>query len=159
VRKKATERLQALVEPALVELSRVLRDKHADDAVKVRAALGILDRTGHGPGAKLEVGVVTEFDRLLDQMESEELEQFRAFQRMGGGVDRSSMLPGRGRRALPSGVGDHSWEDVEQAVSSAQDDADRERADAEPEVFRVSNVGHDVVRGQVVDNDPPPHLR
>lgn len=65
VRKKAKERLLELVEPALASLQKVLTDPAADDATKVRAALGILDRTGHGPGAKLEVGF-SKFDQLLE---------------------------------------------------------------------------------------------
>lgn len=70
VRKAAQERLLELVEPALVALGKVLRDKHADDSVKVRAAIAILDRTGHGPSASLTVQD-NRWDRMLEGMAGE----------------------------------------------------------------------------------------
>lgn len=52
--KSAKQRLLELVDPALAALHRVLTGD-ADDAVKVRAAVAILDRTGFGPSANLNV--------------------------------------------------------------------------------------------------------
>jgi hypothetical protein len=63
VKKAAKERLLELVDPALAALHKVLTDKDADDSTKVRAAVAILDRTGHGPGAHIEIGV-SKFDQI-----------------------------------------------------------------------------------------------
>lgn len=61
--KSAKQRLLELVDPALATLYKVLTSD-ADDSVKVRAALGILDRTGYGPGATLNVQS-SKFDEML----------------------------------------------------------------------------------------------
>jgi hypothetical protein len=44
VRAKAQERLEALVEPALVELGKIVRAKGTSDADKIKACAEILDR-------------------------------------------------------------------------------------------------------------------
>ena len=48
--KSARERLLALVDPALVELQKIVANPKTDDSVKVRSIQIILDRTGYGPG-------------------------------------------------------------------------------------------------------------
>jgi hypothetical protein len=62
--------LQELVGPALAELRTVLTAPSTSDADKIRAAVAILDRTGFGPSARVEVGV-SRFDELLEQIATE----------------------------------------------------------------------------------------
>lgn len=139
-KKKAEQRLLELVDPALAELHRVLTDKRADDSVKVRAALGILDRTGHGPGTKVEVS--TKWDDLLADT-------------FAGQIDRAALAEPVDRRSLPSAAKrDTSWEDVDTFQRDAQADAwrkydeDEAREYAERPNFRTS----DTVRGEVVES-------
>jgi hypothetical protein len=54
IKRSAQERLKELQNPALVELERILRDD-TDDSVKLRAVLGVLDRTGLGPHSSVEL--------------------------------------------------------------------------------------------------------
>ncbi|KKK05546.1 hypothetical protein [Micromonospora sp. HK10] len=58
VKNAARRRLNALAEPAVALLSRILeddRDLKAGDKERIRAAIAVLDRTGHGPSAKVEM--------------------------------------------------------------------------------------------------------
>ena len=48
VKAKARERLLEAADPASAELLRILTEAE-DDAVRLRAATAILDRSGHGP--------------------------------------------------------------------------------------------------------------
>ena len=87
-KRSAKERLLALREPALVALGRVLRDPKVDDSTKVRAALGILDRTGFPAGLKLGVDEsVAPWQQLLRRIAGEgadsELE--------AGGISRTAL--------------------------------------------------------------------
>lgn len=68
VKKAAKDRLLELVDPALAALHAVLADKDTDDSVKVRAALGILDRTGFRPGVVVEVDPGDKWSQLLDEV-------------------------------------------------------------------------------------------
>jgi hypothetical protein len=129
VAKQAKERLLALVEPALVELHRVLTDPKADDAVKVRAALGILDRTGHGPGARIEFGV-SRFEETLAEVL----------------VDRSDLLGDLSELQKAQDARVEAW---------AEYDAEGDRRATSGRIFPDENT----VRGEVLDVDPPPHLR
>jgi len=54
---KAKERLLAMVEPALVELSRIVSQPTTSDSDRLRAIAMILDRTGYGPGSSLAIEV------------------------------------------------------------------------------------------------------
>lgn len=56
-RARAKERLQALVEPALVELNRILRKSDTTDADRLRAITLVMDRTGYGTRSELGVEV------------------------------------------------------------------------------------------------------
>jgi len=50
----AVERLAALADPAVAELARVMR-KGSPDSARLAAALGVLDRTGHGRSSTVHV--------------------------------------------------------------------------------------------------------
>jgi hypothetical protein len=138
-RKAAKDRLFELIDPALAALHRVLTDDSADDSTKVRAALGILDRTGHGPNAKLEIKPDDAWGRMLREATSDQID------RSLGESDRP--------RALPSaGGGEATWEDVDtfQADARAEawreyDDEDAREYEARPN-FRTSAT----VRGEAV---------
>ena len=58
MKKKAQERLLALVNPALVVLKKKLEQAQANaeslDSDAVKVAFGVLDRTGNGPTSKVE---------------------------------------------------------------------------------------------------------
>ncbi len=148
VRKAAKERLLDLVDPALAELHRVLSDKNADDAVKVRAALGILDRTGHGPSAKINVSS-SKWDDVIGEMVKD------------GQVALDRSLPNAERTPALPGGGDHPWEDVEQHATDLQAEAwrDYDAEDAPPERIRpdANTVRGEVVRGRHDPGDPPDH--
>ncbi|GAA1543307.1 hypothetical protein [Nocardioides humi] len=137
-KRKAKERLLELVDPALAALHKVLTDKNADDSTKVRAALGILDRTGHGPGAKLEVGV-SKWDHLMEAASAEQ------FDRGAIEYDEPSGLPSGG-----GGGHEPTWEDVAQAQSNARAEAWREYdSEDAAEYERRPNFRHSqTVRGE-----------
>lgn len=146
VRKKARERLIELVDPALGALHKVLSDKDADDAVKVRAALGILDRTGYGPGATIKVEG-SKFDEMLAgaigmNPDTGVIE-----------LDRSLDTP-----ALSSGGGEDDWdEDAIQHGLDARTEAwsDLNAEDERPFTTRFDRFGPNVVKGEVVTDDGP----
>ncbi len=54
IQRKATERLQAMVNPALVELNKILIAPGTSDGDKLRAVAMVLDRTGFGKGFTVE---------------------------------------------------------------------------------------------------------
>jgi hypothetical protein len=145
VKRAARERLLELVDPALAELHRVLTDATADDAVKVRAALGILDRTGHGPGAKVELGLSTwdqKLEEVFGRVEHVELDR--------SGLDELAAL-GPGMANPPMDLS------AVQLAQDAQADADAERGPWDAPPSRIFPEGHVVVRGEVVD--PPQYER
>ena len=165
VKKAAKERLLELVDPALAALHKVLSNPDADDSVKVRAALGILDRTGHGPGSKLEVEVgLTKWEQAMVLASGGEIIDGKAvFPDLRGkhGVQRQELDGPDDRPALGRGVGsEDTWEDAEQ---HAYDERERQWAeydaeDSEPYRTRIESSGP-VVRGEVVNNDPPDYSR
>lgn len=57
VAKKARERLMEMVEPALVQLIRIVEQPGTSDSDRLRAIQMVLDRTGYGPGKHVEVEV------------------------------------------------------------------------------------------------------
>ena len=57
VQKRARERLMEMVDPALVQLNRMLEAPTTSDSDRTRIALAVLDRTGYGAGMRLEVEV------------------------------------------------------------------------------------------------------
>lgn len=141
VKAKAKERLLALVDPALAALHEVLTNPKADDSTKVRAALGILDRTGHGPGAKLEIAAGPS---AFDQVTAEALEVDRAM-----GTEQ------------PRQIEQHSWEDVDTFQKDAQGKAWRELEREDDSALRPTEpFDGPVIRGEVVTTsilpDPAP---
>lgn len=138
VQKKARERLADLVDPFIGELRRIVLESDADDSVKLRGIVALLDRTGYGPGQKIEIGV-SKWDALFED----------------GGVliDRDAIKAGDDSRALPPrGGGEPNWEDVDTFQSTARaeawreyDDDDAREYEARPN-FRTS----DTVRGEAV---------
>lgn len=163
VKKKAKERLLELVDPALAALHKVLTDPASDDSVKVRAALGILDRTGHGPGSKIEVsGELTRFEQVMIDVYGVDMVDGKPVARVPqGGVQRSELEGPDDRPALGRGVGaDDHWEDLDQAQRDAQADAWREYdiEDERPYSTRIESSGP-IVQGEVVNNDPPGYGR
>lgn len=54
IQRKAQERLQAMVMPALVELNKILEAPGTSDGDKLRAVSMVLDRTGFGKGVTVE---------------------------------------------------------------------------------------------------------
>ncbi|WP_426241856.1 hypothetical protein [Nocardioides sp. LHG3406-4] len=147
VKRSAKERLLELLDPALASLHKVLTDPDADDSTKVRAALGILDRTGHGPGQKIDIGV-SKWDELMEGMKAVPL-------------DRDMDGPA----ALPSGGGgDHTWEDVDQFQQDAQIEswAEYDAEDEKPYTTRLNPYDGNTVHGEVVQDSilpPPPDTR
>ncbi|WP_430645430.1 hypothetical protein [Agromyces sp. GXS1127] len=55
VRKKARERLMEMVDPAVVQLNRIIEKADTSDADRLKAIAMVLDRTGYGAKATLEV--------------------------------------------------------------------------------------------------------
>lgn len=144
VRRSAKERLLELVDPALAALHKVLSNENAEDSVKVRAALGILDRTGHGPGQTVTVQT-SKWDELIDEL--------------GGQIEIDRSLPASTTPALESGGGAHTWEDVETFAKEAQADAWRGYDGEDDEALRAARFNpYDgrTVRGEVILPEPPP---
>jgi len=54
IQRKATERLQSMINPALVELNKILTAPGTSDGDKLRAITMVLDRTGYGKGLVIE---------------------------------------------------------------------------------------------------------
>lgn len=67
VKKAARERMLELIDPALLQLQRILTKPDTSDADRLRAITLLLDRTGHG--AKSEVSVeVKPWERMMDEI-------------------------------------------------------------------------------------------
>lgn len=148
--KSGKQRLLELVDPALAALHKVLADPNTEDAVKVRAALGILDRTGFRPGMDVTVHT-SEWDAATDAMVRDML------------AGNNGTLPVD--RALDGGGGAQGELAAYNAIQLAEDaraEAWRESGydaeDAPPDhPYRDENT----VRGEVVDDnagryDTPP---
>lgn len=137
VQKSAKERLLELADPAIAALSKIVKDEDADDSVRLRAALGICDRIGLGPGQTVTVQA-SKFDELLEGVTTMH-------------VDRS--LPSGERPALDGGGGEHaSWEDLDQVVVDAHAEAWREYDDEDAQAYEAGRIRPDAhtVRGEVV---------
>ncbi len=149
VQKSARERLLELADPAIAALSKIVRDENTDDAVRVRAALGICDRIGLGPGQTVTLQA-SKWDSLIEDLGVEAVQ-----------VDRN--LSGGSRTALSDGGGgDHSWEDVDQHATDAQVEAWREldAEDEQPYTTKLDPYDGNTVRGEVVQSryDAPADL-
>lgn len=125
VRKAARDRLAELVDPALHALASILADPDTDDAVKVRASLGILDRAGFRPGVVVEVSSGDDkWSQMLD----------------GGAamVDDRSLGGGDYRGAIESAKRQMSL-DMQTDLWREYEDADAEESEARP-VYRDENT-------------------
>lgn len=85
VKDAARRRLNALAEPAVVELEKILKHPGTTDKEKLRAVQLILDRTGHGPSSKFEldppwqavvVGVISEDGQQPAEWRQKRYEQY-----------------------------------------------------------------------------------
>lgn len=138
-RKAGRERLLELVEPALVELTRIIAKKNTTDADKLRAIQMVLDRTGYGPRSTLAVDT-SKFDAFMDAAQG--VPQ----------LNRSGV--GMGADALPGGGGGDrlGWEDVAQHQTDARRDNWRD-LDAEDAPRRIYPDSTTVVGEVVPDAD------
>lgn len=129
VRKAAKERLLELVDPALVALHKVLADNGTDDTVKVRAALGILDRTGFRPGLVVAVEPHDQWSQILEA---------------GSVIDDRSLGGGDHERA--------ALDNAQQLALDARDQAWRPIHDEDAEAYEQSRIYPDenTVPGVVV---------
>lgn len=151
VKKKARERLAELVDPFITELRRIVMESDADDSVKLRGIIALLDRTGYGPGAKLEVGL-SKWDDMIATLAQ------------GGIVELDRSMP-LGELDRGMGAGEHGWEDVaqHQADLTRENFAEQDAEDERPWASRVESAG--AIPGEVVGRyddpratDPPAHL-
>jgi hypothetical protein len=140
VQKSAKQRLLDLADPAIAALAKIVRDDDTDDAVRVRAALGILDRVGYGPGSKISLDF-SKFDEVMAEVL----------------VDRSDLTAIEGG----GGLGDLSElqhaSDARSEAWSEYDAEDDQRATS-GRIFPDENT----VRGEVIDsrlNDAPEYAR
>lgn len=154
-RAKGRERLMAMVEPALVELQKIISNPETNDADKLRGIQLVLDRTGFKAGVEVSVGLSQWDETML----------------AASGIDPATMQqgvirnlpPDKPKRALPrsSGGGGYDpagYEDYEQHATDeqARQWADLDAEDGERiERDRIRSEGHVVVQGEVVRNDPP----
>jgi hypothetical protein len=126
VKKAAKERLVELIDPAIAALDKVLRDPESEDAVKVRAATAILDRTGFRPGIVVEVSPDDAWGALLNDAWDT--------------PDDRSLGMSRKPPELESGIqGQADYEARERARHEQED-----RDDAERRSTHLDNLGHDV---------------
>jgi hypothetical protein len=132
----------ALVDPALAALHAVLTDPNTDDAVKVRAALGTLDRAGFRPGVVVEVEPGDKWAAFLD---GATMVDNRAL----GGRGAHEELANEAALQLALDARDRSWK--------AYDAEDAAEYDARP-MFRDENTISGVVVGRYdVPRDQPPN--
>lgn len=138
VQKSARERLLELADPAIAALSKIVQDEHNDDSTRLRAALGILDRTGYGPGQTVTVQT-SKWDDMFEGVI---------------GIDRSGLPESNEPAALPRGGEENPLgsEDYEQHALDAQAKAwrDFDDEDAQPYVTKLDRFGPNVVQGEVV---------
>lgn len=158
VQKSAKQRLMEMVEPAMIELRKIIDRDDTVDSDKLRAIQMVLDRAGYGPGAKLEVeGVLSTFDQVMIDAFGGEVVDGKVVPRYPqGGIDRSALDPPSERPALGRGGGGGESEDLDQLEHDVQAEIDRERYAEED--ARIRSTGP-VVRGEVVGNDPPDYSR
>lgn len=92
VKKKALERLAALVDPAITELSDLLHTKSAQ--VRLGAVKDVLDRTGHKPTDRVEQTNYTQEDvERLSVLSPEELEQYIELRRKMAAAKEPDISP------------------------------------------------------------------
>lgn len=105
----ARRRLNALAEPAVSLLSRILeddRDLKAGDKERIRAAIAVLDRTGHGPSAKVEMEMKP-WEKLLLESAEDFARNPEAY------AEEYAELPGYERHRLAVYRGENPYADEE----------------------------------------------
>lgn len=131
----AQERMMELVWPALARLEELVNDPNTDPAIVVKVVSQILDRA-HGAGLSRQAHVALGF--------AEETVWDKLGEAAFVAVDRSALGPAHDPAAIPSGGGGHDGDDVLDDVLDA-----RERTRAREASTRISNDGHEVIRGEV----------
>jgi len=152
VKRAAKDRLMAMVDPALVELRKIIDRTDASDADKLRAIQMVLDRTGFKPGVQIEVGL-SRFDQFLAAAIGMDPDTGQV------GIDRDLRdLSAADRPALGPGGGDHSPEDLEQHVYDAQEEIWREQDDEETREYERGRIRPDenTVLGEIIPNGTRP---
>ncbi|KAA1423192.1 hypothetical protein [Nocardioides antri] len=138
---KANQRLIEMIMPAMRELRRVLDSKTASDADKLKAVNMVLQRTGFNERHQIDIGLrePSPWERLT-------------------GADSTAFRIERGREAVidpdddpPALLGRGGNEDTDEALTALLDQRERERA--REASTRISNEGHDVVRGDVIGDE------
>ncbi|MCD4527452.1 hypothetical protein [Nocardioides sp. cx-173] len=148
VRAAANRRLVEMVLPAMKELHIILTKPDTADADKLKAISMVLNRSGYSERQQIDIGLrePTPWDDL-------ETSAFTTILRGRENVIDESPTPQLSdaqREALASGGGD---EEDEEALAAFL--AHRERTKAREAETRLTNDGHDVVTGEVVDGPPP----
>lgn len=148
VRAKATQRLMAMVMPALAELDKILRKKGTSDTDRLRAIREVLSRTGF---SEAQIVALTPVDdpwapimaAMLEGGEDPAIEAARKRLARMSGDGASEPLE------LPASVGGGGFEDdIDQLNNIAMRNANRDTDDRNS---YLSDDGHDVVRGEVIE--------
>lgn len=139
VKKAARERLLEMVEPAMVQLRRIIDKPDTSDADKLRGIQMILDRTGYKPGMVIEVKEHDPWSSLTDDALVMDRTEVNAGPRAELGAKANA---------------------VEQFSMDATAENWREydHEDAEPYVNRIE-PNLNTVTGQVIDTNPPSPIR
>lgn len=140
VQQAAKERLLGMVEPAMVELRKIIAKRDTTDADKLRAIQMVLDRTGYGPRSTLAVDT-SRFDAFMEGATTSAPE----LNRSGVGMDADTLPGGGGGDRL-------GWEDVAQHQTDARNDNWRD-LDAEDAPRRIYPDATTVVGEVVPDAD------
>jgi hypothetical protein len=138
-RKTAKERLLELADPALAALSKIVRDEEADDAVRLRASLGILDRIGLGPGVHVGIETGDRWSTLLDDATMVD-------NRTLGGGGEAAELTNEAALQLALDARDDAWREY--------DDADAAEYASRPSFRDENTISGTVVQSRYVGRPP-----
>lgn len=100
VQRSARERLNALVDPALAQLTRLVESPKVLDAVKLAAIRDILDRAGYGKHTRVEV-TSTSFTFSIQSASAEDLASAQVVEiadEDDADLPQLKTLPGRSRQ-------------------------------------------------------------
>jgi len=146
VRAKATQRLMAMVMPALVELNKILRKKGTSDADRLKAIREVLSRTGFSETQILALTPTEDpwAQILAAQLEGDDPEAQAARNRIARmkGDHKPAIEAGHDSRELDESVYFDEL-NIETLRSANRDDLDN--------ASTISNDGHEVVRGEVIE--------
>ncbi|WGY04007.1 hypothetical protein QI633_09600 [Nocardioides sp. QY071] len=141
VKAKANQRLIEMVLPAMRELRRILDSKTASDADKLKAVNMVLQRTGYNERHSIDIGLRERnpWD-LLTGGDSPAFSILRGRENVIDPADDTAALPG-------GGVGEAEDEALTAFLDRRERDREREAS------TRLDNSRHDVVPGDVVEED------